>query len=342
MIKLSIIVPVYNVEKYIRPCFESIFKQGLNDDEYEIIIVNDGSTDRSMDMIVDIIKQHSNITIISQDNQGLSVARNNGIRIAKGEYILMPDSDDMLIENSLPPLLAIALKTKVDLVVADFIKIDADDTYSTLYNQNGCNYHVKQGIDIFLEDLNPDECYVWRTLYKKEFLINNNISFVPGVRYQDVPYTHECFLKANNCIRTNWLLNIYRVGRTGSATESFNEKKASEYVTVIAKTWELRYLNGITPKITRKIEDDVYRSFSALIFFLSRNRNQINNSKIFNLIKSKIPNLHFYNNPKQILSTFLFYTSPMILIWFRRFYSVCIEDILLPSIRKKRINTAQI
>ena len=119
--QLSIIVPVYNVERYIRPCMESIFRQGLNDDDYEVIIVNDGTQDRSMEVIQDIISQHNNVTVINQENQSLSVARNNGIAVAKGEYILMPDSDDLLIENSLGVLLEKALESKADLVVADFL-----------------------------------------------------------------------------------------------------------------------------------------------------------------------------------------------------------------------------
>lgn len=102
---LSIIVPVFNVEKYIRTCIESIFLQGLNETFFEVIIVNDGSTDKSMEVIADIIKQHSNIVVINQENQGLSVARNNGTATAKGEYVLILNSDDMLIENSIFPLL---------------------------------------------------------------------------------------------------------------------------------------------------------------------------------------------------------------------------------------------
>ena len=82
---LSIIVPVYNVEKYVQPCLESILRQGLDEQRYEIIIVNDGCTDHSMDMIADLIDEHSNISIINQENQSLSVARNNGIAKAKGE-----------------------------------------------------------------------------------------------------------------------------------------------------------------------------------------------------------------------------------------------------------------
>jgi len=75
MPKLSIIVPVYNVEPYIRNCVESIFNQGLDENDYEVIIVNDGSTDKSMEMITDIISQHNNVTVINQENQGLSIAR---------------------------------------------------------------------------------------------------------------------------------------------------------------------------------------------------------------------------------------------------------------------------
>ena len=94
---LSIIVPVYQVEQYIRPCIESIFNQGLDDDRFEVIIVNDGTKDRSMEVIADIIEQHKNVTVFNQENQSLSVARNVGIATAEGEYILMPDSDDMLV-----------------------------------------------------------------------------------------------------------------------------------------------------------------------------------------------------------------------------------------------------
>ena len=135
MTDLSIIVPVYNVEKYIRPCIESVFNQGLDDNCFEVIIVNDGTTDNSMEMITDIIRQHNNVTIINQENQGLSVARNNGIAIAKGQYILMPDSDDLLIDNSLKPLLEIATET-VTPSKAVFLYINFEQ-YPAVINADG-------------------------------------------------------------------------------------------------------------------------------------------------------------------------------------------------------------
>ena len=111
---LSIIVPVYQVEKYVRPCMESIFKQGIDDNRFDIIIVNDGNKDKNMEMIADIINQHKIITVFNQENQGLPVAQNNGIASAKGEYILMLDSDDLLVENSLKQLVEKAIETKAN------------------------------------------------------------------------------------------------------------------------------------------------------------------------------------------------------------------------------------
>jgi glycosyltransferase involved in cell wall biosynthesis len=121
MKQLSIIVPVYNVEKYVYECVDSIFRQGLDENIFEVIIVNDGTKDNSMAVIRELIASRSNIIVIEQDNLGLSVARNNGIAKATGEYILMIDSDDLLIDSSLQLLLNRALETKVDLVVADFL-----------------------------------------------------------------------------------------------------------------------------------------------------------------------------------------------------------------------------
>ena len=83
MTKISFIFPVYNVELYVRASLESIYRQGLDEETFEVIIINDGTKDRSMEMITDIIAQHDNITVIEQENQGLSVVRNKGIAIAK-------------------------------------------------------------------------------------------------------------------------------------------------------------------------------------------------------------------------------------------------------------------
>jgi glycosyltransferase involved in cell wall biosynthesis len=267
MIQLSIIVPVYNVEPYIRACMESIFMQGLDETCFEVIIVNDGSTDRSMEVIQDIISQHANITVINQENLSLSVARNKGIAIAKGEYILMPDSDDLLIENSLKPLLEKALETKVDLVVADFLEIeDKDMSKFTGVVQKEFSVQEKTGQLLFLEDLNPRQCYIWRTLFRREFLHDNHIRFISGIYLQDVPFTHKCYLNAQRCLRTTWLLNIYRKNRPGAATTFFNVEKSRSYSIAMDATWNLRMIMGLSPDVLYKLEEDVYMTFTAMVY----------------------------------------------------------------------------
>ena len=312
MIKLSIIVPVYNVEKYIHSCFECIFRQELDETEFEVIIVNDGTKDNSMEKIADFIKEHSNISVINQENQGLSVARNNGIAKAKGEYVYMPDPDDLLIDNYLSVLLDIVVEAKADLIVADFLKmIDDEIAQFEGIKQESFQYMEKTGKELLVEDLNPKECYVWRTLYRREFLIKERLTFVPGVFYQDVPFTHECYLKARKCIRTSIPFYIYRIRRPGATTSSFNTKKAKDLCIVIAKTWELRLSEYHTPKTLHKLENDVFSSFSLLISLVSYSiRDSSERKEILHYLRGLSPDLYFKNGAYQQITTFMFRTMP--------------------------------
>lgn len=329
---LSIIVPVYNVERYIRPCLESIFLQGLNENRFEVIIVNDGTKDRSMEVIQDFIEQQKNITIINQENQGLSVARNNGIAVAKGEYVFMPDSDDLLIENSLATLLEIAINTKVDMVVADFLIMNNEeiDNFQGII-QNDIKVKEKTGEQLTLEDLNPHQCYVWRTLFRKDFLLVNHITFFPGVFYQDVPFTHECFIKANRCIRTNRLLNIYRKGRQESATSSFTLKNAKDLCMVIAKTWELTKITELNPRIDNKVKQDIWTSFSLMTRrtcdYIKDDSERV---EIIDYLRQLAPNLSFTNGKKQKTVTFLYRNMPHTFIRLRYLYGKIIEGKIMP------------
>lgn len=309
MKQLSIIVPVYNVEKYIRPCMESIFRQGLDEECFEVIIVNDGTQDRSMEVIADIISLHANITVIDQENQGLSVARNNGIAAAKGEYILMPDSDDLLIPGSLKPILNKALETKTDLVVADFlIKTNEEIAELKLDEIVQPKIAVKEriGKELFLKDLNPHSCHVWRTLYRRTFIIENNLSFVPGIFFQDIPFTHECFLKAKKSIRTTRLLNVYRVNRRGAATHLFSPHKAKSCSIAIASTWKLRGMERLSSDMRYKIEEDMYISFCMIIYrtlYCVHDRKERNN--IMDILNENAPDIFFTHTIKQRVFTIM-------------------------------------
>lgn len=333
MTKLSIIVPVYNVEEYIHACIDSIFRQGLDDEIFEVIIVNDGTQDRSMEIIDDIISQHDNITIINQNNQGLSVSRNNGISAAKGEYLLMIDSDDLLIDNSLPKLLSVINETEADMIVADFIKRNSNEIKNKYYPQPEFKIKEMSGNELFLDYFNPHESYVWHILYRRLFLTENNISFVPGIFYQDVPFNHECYLKAKKCIKVSLNLNIYRTGRLGAATYSFDKKKAFDYCTVIEKTWGLRpYAHH---NVLRKLEDDIFASFTSLVYFTSHEiKTSLERKQIIDYLRKLVPDLAFHNGIRQKVNSIAFNLAPHTFIRLRMIYGRVFEDAIIPFFRK--------
>ena len=180
MPKVSVIVPVYNVEKYIEKSLESLVKQTLED--IEIIIVNDGSTDNSEMIIKKYIKKYPNkIVYLTKTNGGLSDARNFGLPYANGEYVAFLDSDDYVESNIYKDMYELAIKENSDLVECDFIweypnkkRIDVGEIY------NGKH-----------EMLEKIRVVAWNKLIKKSALEKANVIFPKGFRYEDVEFTYK-------------------------------------------------------------------------------------------------------------------------------------------------------
>ena len=308
---LSIIVPVYQVEQYIHPCLESLFKQGLNDDQFEVILVNDGTRDGSFDAVADIMVLHRNIKRVDQDNQGLSAARNTGMQYATGTYVLFVDSDDLLVEGSVAQLLKVAEDNSADLVVADFVKL-SDEEISNYqpHCQDPMPLVCKTGSRLFLEDLNPSENYVWRTLYRREFLEDHHLRFIPGICYEDMPFTPECYLKAKIGVRAACPLYIYRMGHS-SITSTMTPKKAMDLNKGIEHVWHLRGMDGISEEERQRLTDNLFVTFSFLLWCVSHNRNVLNERKtIVSDLRRRVPDLWFSNGIKQRLVSLLFRLMP--------------------------------
>ena len=325
-LKLSIIVPVYNVENYVRDCFNSIFRQKLNDDDFEVIIINDGTEDNSMTVIADIISQHHNIIIVNQENQGSSVAWNKGIAIANGEYILLVDADDLLIERRLKLLLEKAIETKADIVVPEFIEVDDEEiteskvAHLTALHQP-LSFQRTTGKEMFLLDLHPSECFVWRKLYKKKFLIQNHLSFVPGIHFQDIPFTNECYIVAGKCFKASQLFYIYRK-KKGHVTHDFRFNKSCENTIAIAKTWELISRYQLTGVIKEKLQENVFTNFTNFSIRTSLLSKDFNEREfVFKRLRENAPDLFFTNNVKQKIISFLFWHFPMFFNYMYFFYS---------------------
>lgn len=314
MKQLSIIVSVYKVEKYIHHYMESVFRQGLTDDIFELIIINDGTPDCSIKVVEDIINAHNNIKVVNQENQGLSVALNVGISMAQGEYILFNDPDDLLIEHRLYPLLAKAITTKADILVADYIIVYDDNiSHYQIDNENVLHAKEKTGKQLLLEDLDPNHCYKVRSLFRRSFLLENDIRFVPGIYYQDVPFVHECYLKAKHCLRADWQIYVYRRNRLDSVTSSFSYKKAMDFCVIVKKLWDLSLMEGLSSEERLKVRNDAFTSLNAMV---KSTVNHIESRKerieIIHHLHKEIRHMNFSYGWKQRIATFMLHHTPLL------------------------------
>lgn len=206
---LSIVVPIYNVEQYVRKCILSIINQ--EDDlfkEIEVIIVNDGTKDNSVEQIQDLVDKYDNITLVNQQNQGLSVARNNGMAKSTGEYIWFVDSDDWISADALKTLVPY-LDGKSDIVSFGYTKVTEDE-------ETPCAIYFEEAKTFTGKDSFRKKCefstMAQRAAYRKAFMAKNNLEFMPGVYSQD----DELCLRASYLAETVTLIpqSIYYFLRT--------------------------------------------------------------------------------------------------------------------------------
>lgn len=187
--KISVIIPVYNSSTYLRKCLDSVVNQTLKD--IEIIVINDGSTDDSKNIIEEYSCKYKNIIFIDQKNKGIGKTRNIGIKKATGEYITFVDSDDYIKENMLEEYYKYAKKHNFDLVIGSYIK-KINNKEIIFENNKFKTGNVKTTPQIlYLIEYGP-----WAKLYKREMLINNNIYFDEKRKYEDMPFVSKALLKS--------------------------------------------------------------------------------------------------------------------------------------------------
>ena len=193
---LSYIVPVYNVEKYLRCCVESIAEQKVP--ESEILLIDDGSTDGSGRLCDELKEAFPDLKVIHQENQGLSVARNTGLRLASGDYILFVDADDRLIPAAAGRLLKYALSWDLDVGVGDFVYVHEGGAV-TANEKPPVHFDVPvSGRRFFLESMKTRTALkaVWKSIYRRAFLLGNQLYFHPGHNHEDEEWTPRVYLKA--------------------------------------------------------------------------------------------------------------------------------------------------
>lgn len=220
-VKISIIVPVYNVEKYLSECLESLVNQTLGD--IEIICVNDGSTDGSLKILEEYAQKDARIKIISQENGGLSFARNRGIEQANGEFIAFVDSDDWVDEDFLEKLYNAAVKNDCDIAASTIIRKRPNaQKYRVHYTEERVFNTLEEKINICKI---PVCCYVWNKLYRAE-LVKSNF-FKEGVYFEDCLWTPKV-LEASKKLVTVPDTNYYYRATKGSIVKTNSPKKQND------------------------------------------------------------------------------------------------------------------
>ena len=221
---LTVVIPVYNVEKYLKRCIESILIQEWKN--YDILLVDDGSTDNSPQICDDYAKVYDFISVIHKKNGGLSAARNTGISHAEGEYVYFPDSDDWIEPDTFISLAEVVESQKFDIISfnREFVKGEEDAIVSdSLVTQ------VFEGKAAFVQMLKHSYItgFANDKIYRKSLFTDNDIQFPIGKYYEDLGTNYKLFLSAKKVYATNQKYYHYLIDNPDSITQSWNEKKFS-------------------------------------------------------------------------------------------------------------------
>ncbi len=331
MSKISIIVPVYNVENYLEECVNSLVNQTFKD--IEIILVDDGSTDSSGEMCERYAQQDDRIIVLHQVNQGQSAARNRGVERSSGEYILFVDSDDYITLDACEALILEAEKTGADIVTGDILneadKLKNEENFRKLAKENvaikGTEY-LKMALQANAYDIVP-----WIRIVRKKYLEQNGIQFKEGCYYEDQLYTLQLLTSGCTVCKIRFPFYYYRMDRQGSTTNLAQLKKGTDFISVL--TDMVTYVNNYNG------DDSEIESMQVVLgmgyYHLSAvwlNMNDTDKKTIVKLLKdnaliqNSFSKLSFINSQtEKRVKTFI--QNPNLLKWERKL-KLCIKKIV--------------
>ncbi|WP_053072985.1 glycosyltransferase [Rossellomorea marisflavi] len=263
-IKLSFIVPVYNVEEYLVECLESLIEQPIN--SKEIIIVNDGSTDSSINIINEYSKKYEFVHVINQKNKGLSEARNVGLLRAKGKYVQFIDSDDFVDLNYAQKFYYLCEENELDILRGKYKRYSQkEEKYLEMKQKNNITNSVMSIRDYFNHSIENQTYEVTAILgfYNREFLLRNELFFLPNVTMEDHDFTLRCLTRdpEGRCMEVDNSFYTYRI-RPMSITTTFKSKNVNDIMLIVD------LMNSYVQKqnFDRDLKYNCYRAISTLIY----------------------------------------------------------------------------
>ncbi len=218
--RVSVLMPVYNSEKYIVESIDSVLNQTF--DDFEFIIINDGSTDNTSAIITEYASRDKRIKLINKDNEGYGKSMNRGLDLAKGDYISIVEPDDWIDRNMLQNLVGLAIKYDADIVKSNFYEFT---TVQSVQNKKIINLPENYYNRVIEPRFNTDVFFcapaIWSAVYRRDFLNKNNIRFLetPGASYQDVGFNFKALVMAKRAFFTQDAYLHYRCDNSGSSVK---------------------------------------------------------------------------------------------------------------------------
>lgn len=243
---LSIIIPVYNVEKYLHQCLNSVYSQNL--EACEVICVNDGSTDNSRTILQEFKDINNDLILIDRENGGLSAARNSGLKMANGKYVYFLDSDDYLFHGVLRKTIDFVEENELDLAYFNVLK-DGKEFY---FNNKKEITEVLSGKEYYKLNYEVNGFFppsaVWTHLYKREFLLQNSMKFKEGIEHEDEEFTPRTYYFAQRVSCLNIPIQYHRVMREGSVTAAtfvkFKERNIRDIIETCSDLYNFFKVNN--------------------------------------------------------------------------------------------------
>ncbi len=240
--EISIIIPVYNVETYVARCLDSVLSQSFGD--FEIILMNDGSTDGSEKICEDYAAKDARIHFVSQRNQGLSLARNHALSLAQGRYIAFLDSDDSIHPQLLEVTHGLAEKEAADMVCFQYKRCAPDgesDRHGRSLSADQIAYQVFSGDEVCYYGLHRKHknihYNVWSKLYRKELI--EGLSFIPDIRYEDVPFTYAVLARHPKTVLLDEELYYYTLSPNSLYRASGEAQHIRDYWTGVKRVYDI-------------------------------------------------------------------------------------------------------
>lgn len=280
-VKLSIIIPVYNVEKYVGNTLNSIVCQKQNLFDYEVIVVDDGTPDCSMKIVESYKNMLPQMRILSQENQGLSSARNAGMNSAKGQYLWFVDSDDTITDNAFDIISEVLSMSQADIIGFSVNKICVDtgkiSIEPCLFKESYKRYYYKELPGVFLHG-KIHSGLAQRYIYKRSFLSDNDLQFYPGIYFEDDEFLVRAKCLAKSIFVTDKIIYNYLDGRVGSIMSTFKTKHLLDVLTIIDNFKRFKNLYVKNYKIVNIINGAI---FNESFWLLTQNDNTVNGYSVF-------------------------------------------------------------